>query len=197
MSKNNDEIFAGPGASGAEGQSVENSDRAAVAGGADQLETLVAERDQAIKEKAELQDRLLRRVAEFENYRRRVDREKSELRDYSTGEVIRQLLPVLDNFERALSTNTADAEYAKGMELIFQSFWAELQKLGLERIQAEGQMFDPHSHHAVEMRETAEAEEHAVLAELQKGYKFRGKLLRPALVRVAVAPSSNGKQAEK
>jgi molecular chaperone GrpE len=197
MGKNNDDVSAVPGALAAEGQPAENPEREAVAVGADELETLVAERDHAVKEKAELQDRLLRRSAEFENYRRRVDREKSELRDYTTMEVLRQLLPVVDSFERALATSSADAEYAKGTELIFQRFWAELQKLGLEPIQAEGQPFDPNSHHALEMRETSEAPDHTVIAELQKGYTCRGKLLRPALVRVAVAPPSGEKQSEK
>jgi molecular chaperone GrpE len=197
MSENNEDVSAVPAAPGAEKPSAENQDRAAVAAGADRLDSLVAERDEALKEKAELQDRLLRRTAEFENYRRRADREKSELRDYTIMEVLGQLLPVIDSFERALATPSADPGYVKGMELIFQRFWAELQKLGLEPIQAEGQFFDPNSHHAIEMRETSEAEDHAVLAELQKGYSVRGKLLRPALVRVAVAPSSSENKAEK
>ncbi len=147
-------------------------------------------RDQLAAEKAELQDRLLRRMAEFENFRRRVEREKSEIHEFSTMETMRHLLPVLDDFERALKTETSDPEFAKGMELIFQRFSGELRKLGLEPIAAEGQKFDPNIHHALEMRETAEVEDHTILAEMQKGYTFRGKLLRPAMVRVAVAPSS-------
>ena len=148
-----------------------------------------------VAEKADLQDRLLRRMAEFDNFRRRVEREKSEIREFATMETVRQVLPVLDDFERALKTETSDAEYAKGMELILQRFSAELEKLGLEPIPTEGQQFDPHIHHALEMRETSEAAEHTILAELQKGYNFRGKLLRPALVSVAVAllpPKSSG-----
>jgi molecular chaperone GrpE len=82
------------------------------------------------------------------------------------------------------------------MELIFQRLSGELEKLGLETIPTEGQPFNPHMHHALEMRETAEAEDHTILGELQKGYNFRGKLLRPALVSVAVAPSSE-KQPDK
>lgn len=151
---------------------------------------VAAQMDQLAAEKAELQDRLLRRMAEFENFRRRVDREKSEIREYSAMETMRHLLPVLDDFERALKTETSDPEFAKGMELIFQRFSGELRKLGLEPIAAEGQKFDPNIHHALEMRETAEVEDHTILAEMQKGYNFRGKLLRPVMVRVAVAPSS-------
>jgi len=156
---------------------------------AGQLAAALAERDQLAAEKADLQDRLLRRAAEFDNFRRRVEREKSETREFATMEVIRHVLPVLDDFERALKAETSDKEYARGMELIFQRFTGELEKLGLETISTQDQKFDPHIHHALEMRETAEAEDHSILAELQKGYNYRGKLLRPALVSVAVAPS--------
>ena len=145
-------------------------------------------------EKAELQERLLRRMAEFDNYRRRAEREKAEVWEFATMEAVRQVLPVLDDFARALKIETADAEYARGMELIFQRFSGELGKLGVEPIATEGQPFDPHVHHALEMRETSEAEDHTILEELQKGYNFRGKLLRPALVRVAVALSSEKQQ---
>jgi molecular chaperone GrpE len=157
---------------------------------AGELAAALAERDQLAADKADLQDRLLRRMAEFDNFRRRVEREKSETREFATMEAIQHVLPVLDDFERALKAETADREYARGMELIFQRFAGELEKLGLEPISTEGQKFDPHVHHALEMRETAEAEDHTILAELQKGYNFQGRLLRPALVSVAVAPSS-------
>jgi len=141
-------------------------------------------------EKAELYDRLLRRTAEFENFRRRVEREKAEIREFSAMEILLRLLPVLDDFERAFKAETTDKDYAMGMELILQRFTGELHKLGLEPISTEGRKFDPHIHHALEMQQTSEVEDHTILAELQKGYNFRGKLLRPALVRVAVAPSS-------
>jgi len=157
---------------------------------AGELAAALAERDQLAADKADLQDRLLRRMAEFENFRRRVEREKSETREFATMEAVQHVLPVLDDFERALKVETADKEYARGMELIFQRFAGELEKLGLEPISTEGQQFDPHIHHALEMRETTEAEDHTILAELQKGYNFQGRLLRPALVSVAVAPSS-------
>ena len=161
-----------------------------------QLAAVTAERDQLVTEKAELQDRLLRRMAEFENFRKRAEREKSELRDFATMETLRQVLPFLDDIERALKAETSDKDYARGMELIVQGLSAELHKMGLEAIPAEGQKFDPHFHHALEMQPSPEAEEHAILAEFQKGYNFRGKLLRPALVRVAVAPAPD-RQAEK
>ena len=196
MGKNEGEDSANAAAQGAEQKPAEDAGTVAVMSPAAQLAAAVAERDQLAAEKAEVQDRLLRRMAEFENFRRRVDREKSELRDFSTMEALRQVLPVLDDFERALAAETSDKEYAKGMELIYQRLTAELQKLGLEPISTAGQKFDPHIHHALEMQPASNVEEHAILAEFQRGYNFRGKLLRPALVRVAVAPSQK-KQADK
>jgi molecular chaperone GrpE len=175
-----------------------NDESAGVAppeGAAQPLAAVVGERDQLAASKAELEDRLLRRMAEFENFRRRVDREKAEIREFSAMETIRHLLGVLDDFERGLKVETADKEFARGMELIFQRLWGELRKMGLEPIDTEGQTFDPHMHHALEMRETPEREDHSILEELQKGYRFRGRLLRPAMVRVAVAPSAD-EQAE-
>ena len=177
-------------------QAPEAVDAVALMDPASQLAAVTAERDQLFTEKAELQDRLLRRMAEFENFRKRVEREKAELRDFTTMEVIRQVLPFLDDIERALRAETSDKDYARGMELVVQGFTAELQKQGLEPIQTAGQKFDPHEHHALEMQPAPEAEEQAILAEFQKGYKFRGKLVRPALVRVATAAVPD-KQAEK
>jgi len=139
-------------------------------------------------EKAELQERVLRTQAEFQNFRRRVDKERLELSEYASMEAVRALLPVLDDFERALKVENGGSEYSKGMELIHQRFSAQLQKLGLEPIASEGQAFDPHVHHAVEMVETDEAADQTVLAEFQRGYNFKGRLLRAAMVKVAVQP---------
>ena len=159
-----------------------------------QLASVEAERDKLAAENAELKDRLLRRMAEFDNFRKRAEREKADTWEYAAMDTLGKLLPLLDDFERALQTETADAHFAQGVELILQRFSSELQKLGLEPIPAEGQKFDPNIHHAIEMRETTEVEDHTVLAELQKGYTFRGKLLRPAMVRVGVAPSPEGQR---
>ena len=150
------------------------------------LESVIAERDRLIEEKKELQDLLLRRQAEFENFRRRVDREKADVSEYANTETIRAILPVVDDLERALKVESADKEYVRGMELIYQRLTDTLKKLGLEPIETTGQKFDPHVHHAVEMVETADREDHAILEEYQRGYNFRGKLLRPAMVKVAV-----------
>jgi len=149
-------------------------------------ETVRAERDRLLEEKADLQDRLLRRTAEFDNFRRRVEREKSEIAEYANTETVRALLPLLDDFERALKVDVPESEYTRGMVLIHQRLADSLKKLGLEPIEVVGKPFDPHLHHAVEMVESADHEDHTILEEYQRGYNFRGKLLRPAMVKVAV-----------
>ena len=151
------------------------------------LATVIAERDQLAAEKAELQDRHLRSQAEFQNIRRRAERERQELLDYANTETLRPLLVVLDDFERALKVETTDREYAKGMEMIHQRLYDAMKKLGLEPIVSVGQPFDPHVHHAVEKVESEEAAD-TVLEEYQRGYNFKGRLLRPAMVKVAVRP---------
>jgi len=151
------------------------------------LATVIAERDQLAAEKAELLDRHLRSQAEFQNIRRRAERERQELLDYANTETLRSLLAVLDDFERALKVETTDREYAKGMEMIHQRLYDAMKKLGLEPIVSVGQTFDPHVHHAVEKVESEEAAD-TVLEEYQRGYNFKGRLLRPAMVKVAVRP---------
>jgi len=150
------------------------------------LRDLTGERDKLAAEKADLHDRLLRRQADFENFRRRTQRERAEYLEFAAAEALEALLPVVDDFERALKVECADKEYAKGLELIYQRFVDTLKKMGLEPVEAAGQRFDPNLHHAVEKVENPEAEEDSVIEELQRGYKFRGRLLRPAMVRVAV-----------
>jgi molecular chaperone GrpE len=168
-------------------QGPEVSAEPVVAAGDDPpADTAATERDKLAAEKAELLDRHLRSQAEFQNFRRRVEKEKVELLEYASTEAVRALLPVLDDFERALSVPCVDKEYAKGMELIYQRLWDHLKKLGLEPIAALGQPFDPNLHHAVEMVETNEAPDHTVLAEFQRGYNFKGRMLRAAMVKVAV-----------
>lgn len=154
----------------------------------EQLAALAADRDRLAAEKAELEDMLRRRQAEFENFRKRVDREKAELVEYAGMRIIQDLLPVVDDFERALKMETADREYSRGIELIYQRLMDHLKKAGLEPMEALGAKFDPNLHHAVERFATADQEEETVLEEYQRGYHFRGRLLRPAMVKVAVRP---------
>jgi molecular chaperone GrpE len=153
-----------------------------------QLASMAAEREQFAAEKAELQERLLRARAEFENARRRSEQKILESFQFAAMNVVGDMLPILDDFERALKVETADRDYAKGVELIYQRMADTLKKLGLEPIETAGQKFDPNLHQAVERVETEDAEDQAILGEFQRGYNFKGKLLRPAMVRVAVRP---------
>jgi molecular chaperone GrpE len=164
--------------------SVQTSDAASV------LEAVVAERDQLLAERTDLQDRLLRRQAEFDNFRRRAERERADVVEYAATDAVRTLLPIADDFERALKVESPDKEYARGMELIYQRLIGALTRLGLEPTAAEGQPFDPNVHHAIEMVETDDVEDHTVIGEFQRGYNFRGRLLRPAMVKVAVKKGS-------
>jgi molecular chaperone GrpE len=143
-------------------------------------------------EKEDLRKTLIHRQADFENFRKRVERERHEESRRATGVAIQHLLPVLDTFERALAAHDdpAYAEYRKGVELIYKQLWESLAKQGLERIDAQGKSFDPHVHQAIERVETNEHEDGTVIDVLQPGYIFHGRVLRPAIVRVAAAPEA-------
>ncbi len=146
---------------------------------------LTAERERLAIENAELQNQLLRRAAEFENFRKRTDRDRLELAEYASMEAVKALLPILDDFERALKVETADKDFARGVEMIYQRVFDQLKKLGLEAVPSDSK-FDPNLHHAIEMVETTDAEDQTILAEYQRGFKLRGRLVRPAMVKVAV-----------
>jgi molecular chaperone GrpE len=157
--------------------------------GADTAADLVAlteERDRLAQEKSDVQDQLLRRTAEFENFRRRSDRERMEYIEFASMETVKTLLPLLDDFERGLKVETQDKDFAKGIELIYNRMFDTLKKAGLEPIETQGKFFDPNLHHAIEMDPSTDADDQTILAEFQRGYNFRGRLLRPALVKVAV-----------
>src|ERR1700675_4134932 len=154
--------------------------------GGQALEAVTAERDRLIEEKNELTDRLLRRQAEFDNFRLRAERDRADVLEFANTETVTSVLPILDDFERALKVEGTGKEYARGMELIYQRLSDALKKLGLEPISAKGLKFDPNLHHAVDMLETDDVDDHTVLDEYQPGYNFRGRLLRPAMVKVAV-----------
>lgn len=153
-----------------------------------QIVALTADRDQLAAERADLKDRLLRTMADFDNFRRRAERDRSEFIQFAAVEIVRDLLPVLDDFQRAMKVETADRDYAKGIELIYQRLFETLKKAGLEPIEAAGQPFDPNRHQAVDRVETEEVADQTVLEQYQSGYNFKGKLLRPAMVKVAVKP---------
>jgi molecular chaperone GrpE len=153
-----------------------------------QLAAVTEGRDRLAAEKAEIEDRLLRSRAEFDNVRRRFERERSDFLQFAAMDLVKGILPVLDDFERALKVETADRNYAKGVELIYQRLYDTLKKMGLEPLETAGKKFDPNLHQAVERVETDEVDDQAILDEFQRGYNFRGKPLRPAMVKVAVKP---------
>jgi len=146
-----------------------------------ELQKLKAERDSLL-------DRLGRAQAEFENARRRAGKEQQEFRDYATADAIKTLLPVMDSLERALQVKSDAAEFRGGVELIYKQLLAALAKLSVHPIASKGEPFDPHYHEAIEMVETSDAPDHQVIEELQRGYKFKDRLLRPAMVKVAKNP---------
>ena len=145
-------------------------------GGAEAAEKAAAEAES---------ERYMRLMAEFQNYKKRAAKEKTDTLQYANEKIVAELLPVIDNFERALATETDDLEgYAKGMQLIFEQFRKALENAGLEEIKAEDEVFDPNVHNAV-MAENVEDKEDGVITKvLQKGYKLRDKVVRPSMVAV-------------
>lgn len=137
------------------------------------------------KQNADLSDKLLRQMAEFDNYRKRTTREKEEIGVVAKSKALTEMLPVVDNFERAMQTACADPEFQKGMELIFKSLVDALKKQGVEEIAAEGQPFNPDLHYAVTTVEDEALGSNTVAAVLQKGYRLGDKVLRHAMVSVA------------
>jgi len=146
---------------------------------------LIAERDQALAQKDEMWDRFLRKQAEFENFRKRTTKEKEEVHEFAAMEIIRSLIPVLDDFERALKSPAESSDFRKGVELIYKRLYDTLVKSGLKPIDSLGKKFDPHLHQAVDTVK-GEGEDQTVAEEYQRGYEFKGRLLRPAMVKVAV-----------
>lgn len=146
-------------------------------------------------EKQDLMNTLVRRQADFENYRKRVEKERQQDRHRGVELLIENLLPVLDGLDRALADHSdpAFADHQKGFLLIRKQLGDLLAKSGLERVESKGKHFDPHFHHAIERVETTEHPDGTVLEEFQPGYVFHGHVLRPAMVRVAAAPEHAAK----
>ena len=149
----------------------------------------VPEEDNAAQLEAQLQeknDRILRLQADFENFRRRTMKEKEELAAVITQNLLTDLLPLLDNFERAMAVEQTDVEaFQKGVEMIFTQLREVLDKHGLENIEADGQLFDPNIHQAVMRVENPDVEDGTITQVLQKGYQAKGRIIRPAMVQVA------------
>lgn len=143
-----------------------------------EVEQLRAERDQLL-------DRLARLQAEFENSRKRAERERADFRDYVTGQVVEQFLPVLDNFELALKSKGTAHQLQSGVSLIVKQMEEILGKMQVSAVPAVGEAFDPRFHEAMGTVERDDVPDQHVAEEIRRGYKIREKLLRPALVRVA------------
>jgi molecular chaperone GrpE len=145
----------------------------------------------------DLRQTLLRRQADFDNYRKRVEKERFEDSKRATGRVIESLIPIIDGFENALAAHreTEYENYRKGFELIYKQLLDNVTRLGAERIDPVGKPFDPHLHQAVDRAETTEHADGTILQVFQPGYVFHGRVLRPAMVRVAVHPNPASKQA--
>jgi len=174
------------------GDGSENSPATPTAGAsatAGESSALEVELQKVKAERDTLLDRLARAQAEFENARRRASKEQQEFRDFATADAIKSLLPVMDSFERALRAKSGPNDFRSGIELIYKQLQDALAKLGVQAIPAKGKPFDPHYHEAIEMIETSDAADHEVIDELQRGYKFKDRLLRPAMVRVAKNPA--------
>lgn len=132
-----------------------------------------------------LELKYMRLMADFQNYKRRVEKEKSNIYAYANEEIVNDLLDVLDNFERALEHETDDISFKEGMDMIFGQLKDVLTGSGVEEIKAVGEVFDPNFHNAVMTEDTEEVESGKVSEVLQKGYILKGKVIRPAMVKVA------------
>jgi molecular chaperone GrpE len=136
----------------------------------------------------ELQDRLKRQMAEFDNFRKRTEKEKSAMYEIGARDIIEKILPVLDNFERGLAAMPEEekgSSFAEGVAMIYKQFVKTLEDAGVEAIEAKGQTFDPNLHNAVMHIEDENLGENVIAQELQKGYKYRGTVVRHSMVQVA------------
>jgi molecular chaperone GrpE len=143
----------------------------------------------------DLRQTLLRRQADFDNYKKRIEKERGEDSKRTTARLIEALIPTIDAFEQALAAHRESEyeNYRRGFELIYKQLLDNVAKLGAERIDPTGAPFDPHAHQAMDRVETTEHEDGTVVQVFQPGYVFHGRVLRPALVRVAVHPAAASK----
>lgn len=176
-------------AEGSEEEAPEEAASEAVASEAaamqEEIEALKGQVEKLTGDLQEKKDRLLRLQADFDNFRRRSAKEREEISAVVTQNFCKDMLPLLDNFERAMAAETKDVEaFQKGVEMIFTQFQEVLKKNGLEQIEAVGQKFDPNFHQAVMRVEDPEKEDDTVAQELQKGYMVKGRVIRPSMVQV-------------
>lgn len=163
-------------------------DEGAAASPIDPAPALADEIVELRKERDSLHDRLLRQAAEFDNYRKRIDRERKESSEYAAADLLQDVLPIIDDFERALQVDASGADpYRQGLEIIHRALMALLRKRGVTPIETVGAAFDPHIHQAVAYEDAPDMREGEVIAEFARGYRLGDRLLRPAMVKVAKA----------
>ena len=152
---------------------------------ADSQTSQQAELQKVKEERDGLYDRLLRKQADFENYKKRIERERSEFVQFASADLMKELLNALDSFDLAIRNASMDKGALRGFELIYKQFLDTMGRFGLKAIEAKGQKFDPNFHQAVTTTPIDTVEENTVLDEMRKGYLLNGRLLRPAMVNVA------------
>ncbi len=165
---------------------VEGVESAAKGGRPEGAQELGAENARLKREVAEFRDRSVRTLADFDNFRKRNERERDEIRRYAATEAIREFVGVVDNLERALGAGGSADDLKKGVELIARQMQEALRRVGVQEVVAEGAPFDPAVHEAVSREESSSVTTPTVIAALQRGYRLHDRLLRPAMVRVAV-----------
>ena len=168
-------------------QTVKQAADEGVAINAETVEAISESTETVETVKAEMLDRVKRLQADFDNFRRRTRQEQCDLGAFVTQNLIKDLLPVVDNFERALASRPTEdpSGFGAGVEMIYRQFYAVLEKQGISAVETVGAMFDPAKHEAIMKDEDSDQPEGTVVAELQKGYAACGKIIRPALVKVA------------
>jgi molecular chaperone GrpE len=149
------------------------------------LEELQKQLAEAQAQVAEYKDGWQRSVADFQNYRKRVEAEKAESYQLATGTIIKRYLPVMDDLERALAARPADLAWAEGIDLIYRKLQSILEAEGIKRMEAVGEMFDPNFHEAISQEHSEEHESGQIIAVVRNGYMLGDKVIRPAMVRVA------------
>jgi molecular chaperone GrpE len=182
-----------------EGQTTtEESQATSPAEAPDPLAQLQADLAAARAEANDWHDRYLRKAAEFENFRKRTDREKTESATLAKSSVLSEILPIVDACERALSsfpevpgTSESLDQYRHGFELLYKQLNDALSRIGVTAMEVRGEKFDPHLHEALSREESDEYEENTIVEELRRGYLINGRLLRPAQVRVATLPKGS------
>ncbi|AEF17545.1 MULTISPECIES: nucleotide exchange factor GrpE [Thermoanaerobacterium] len=167
-------------------ENVDQNEQKNYEGEIEELKNKLKQKEDEANEYLEMAQRL---KAEFENYRKRTEKEKADLIEYGKEQVILDILPVVDNFERALEATHSDneeiASFKEGVNLIYRQFKGVLEKLGVKEIESLGQIFDPYKHHAVMQEEAEDKKENEIIEVFQKGYMFNNKVIRPSMVKVA------------